>query len=234
MGLEKLRARWEYKKAMWRFRNRKVTKSKVLYWYLIFTGVSGFLYAISCLITGFPYWFAFTPVLALIGYFILFMVRKNAKVIWMYVRDMDQGKLLMHLDKNTHYEEKHKIKVLDWIYLPRKTIRNERWLELSEKVRIGTELTKKEKVEIKCNVAYCPQQLLDGVNKAILVNALIWAHQNIQVLDDNLRDILELTDENMMKFDLNVEIDRCRTEESKDKIKKYKEKGMEIVKRKKK
>ena len=56
----------------------------------------------------------------------------------------------------------------------------------------------------------CPQQLLDSFNKAMLVNALIYAHTNIHLLDDHLRDLLELTDENMANFDLKKEIDRCK------------------------
>jgi hypothetical protein len=45
---------------------------------------------------------------------------------------------------------------------------------------------------------------------------------------------MELTDANMLKFDLQKEVDRCRTQESKDKIKKMQQKGMEIIKKRKK
>ena len=56
----------------------------------------------------------------------------------------------------------------------------------------------------------CPQQLLDGFNKTMLVNALIWAHTRIQVLDDEIRDILELTDENIEAFDIYKEIAKIK------------------------
>ena len=55
--------------------------------------------------------------------------------------------------------------------------------------------------------------MLDGINKAILINALIDAHKNISVLDDELREILELTDENMEKFNMSREINRCKKQE---------------------
>ena len=232
--LERLNNKFQYRKAKWRFRNRSITRAKVLYWYFIFSGIGGFLYAISCIFTGLPYVYAFSPVFILVGYFVLFMLGRNWKLIWMYIRDMEQGKLLLYLNKSTHYTEEHKFKVLKWVYLRRKTIRNERWLELSEKARTGNELSEDEKREIKYKIVTCPQQILDGVNKAILVHVLIHAHQYIHVLDDNLRNILELTDANMLKFDLQAEVNRCRTKENRDQIKKMQDKGLEIIKKRKK
>jgi hypothetical protein len=230
----RLNNKFQYRKAKWQFRNRSVTRAKVLYWYFIFGGLGGFLYAISCIFTGFPYWYALSPVLALIGFFVLFMLGRNWKLIWMYIRDTEQGRLLLSLNKNTHYSEAHKFKLIKWVYLRRKTIRNERWLELSEKERTGNELSKDEKREIRYTVVSCPQQLLDGVNKAILVHVLIEAHLYIHLLDDNLRKIMELTDANMVRFDLQAEVNRCRTKESRDKIKKMEKKGLEIIKNRKK
>lgn len=233
MNIKDLKKKWQYKKAAWRFKNRSITRAKVLYWYFIFGGIGMFLYAISCLFTGFPFKYAFSPVVILIGYFLLIFLKKNWNLVWMYIKDMEQGRLLMYLDRNTHYSEEHKIKLLDWVYLPRKTIRNERWLKLSNRVREGKELSRSEKKEIKFKVATCPQQLLDGINKAILVSVLIHAHTYIQILDDNLREILELTDKNMNKFNLQDEINRCKTKDERDKINKYKAKGMEIIKNRK-
>jgi hypothetical protein len=230
----RLNNKFQYRKAKWKFRNRSVTRAKVLYWYFIYSGIGAFLYAVSCIFTGFPYVYALSPVFALIGFFFLFILGRNWKLIWMYLRDMEQGKLLLALNKYTHYSEDHKFKLLKWVYLRKGTIRNERWLELSEKSRTGQELSDKEKIELGFKTVTCPQQLLDGVNKAILVHVLIHAHQYIHVLDDNIRDIMELTDANMLKFDLQKEVDRCRTQESKDKIKKMQQKGMEIIKKRKK
>ena len=74
----------------------------------------------------------------------------------------------------------------------------------------GVALSRYEKVFGGYKTVSCPQQILDGFNKAMLVNALIYAHTNIHLLDQELREIMELTDENMAAFDLNVEIDKCR------------------------
>jgi len=139
---------------------------------------------------------------------------------------------LLRLNDYTHYSEEHKLRLLKWVYTGRRRVRNERILFLGDKVANGEKLTRSEKREIKRKVVTCPQQLLDGINKAILISVLIYAHEYIRVLDDDLRDLLELTDENMMKFNLSKEIDRCRVEERQEKISKYTKIGMEKLKNK--
>lgn len=232
-AIKTLRDKWAYKKAKWRYRNRKVTRAKMLYWYFIFSGITMFLYAISCLFTGLPYIYVLAPLAALIGYFVLISLVKNWKLIWLYIRDVDQGKLLLYLNKNTNFSTPHKLKLVHWVYLRKNTVRNERWLELGDKVRNGNELTLEEKVEYRSRVVYCPQQVRDGVNEAILINALIFAHIQIHVLDDNIRNILNLTNDNMNSFDLQREINRCKVTEEKEKADEYAKKGMEILKKKK-
>jgi hypothetical protein len=233
MGIKDLKKKLRYKRAKWKYRNRSITRAKVLYQYFIFSAIGMFLYAISCIFTGYSFWYVISPLVLLVSYFIMVFLKKNWKIIWLYIRDVEQGKLLLYLNR-FHYSEDHKMKVIKWVYLRRKTIRNERWLELSNKVGEGKELTKREKKEMKFKVAYCPQQVLDGFNKAILIDALIYAHTFIHILDDELRDIMDLTDENMMKFNLQNEIDRCKTKDERDKIKNYKEKAMRIIKNRKK
>ena len=82
-------------------KDRKVTKARFLYLYVIFGSILGFLYFISALIFDFPKHWALTPayliVLFLVGRFFM----KNRKLIWLYIRDMEQGKLLMFLDDTT-------------------------------------------------------------------------------------------------------------------------------------
>jgi hypothetical protein len=75
----------------------------------------------------------------------------------------------------------------------------------------GGSLTKKEKRLMRKKIAFCPQQLLDGFNRAILINALIYAHVNISLLDQEVRDKLDLTDEHMASFRIKDEIERCKT-----------------------
>ncbi|MEN6621974.1 MAG: hypothetical protein ABFD50_10540, partial [Smithella sp.] len=79
-----------------------------------------------------------------------------------------------------------------------------------------------------------PQQLLDGFNKALLVHTLIYCHQNIQVLDPEIREIMDLTDDHIHSFDLQAEINRCRTREEREKIEKYMEIGRNASKNRKK
>lgn len=201
---------WKRERAKKRFQNRNVTKAKKLYWYLVLSGIFMFGYAISCIFTHFSLWFVLSPIVVLAAYSLLFLLWQNWKVIWLYVADMEQGRLLMFLNQNTHYSEEHKMKVIKWVYLRNNTIRKERKLSLHNKLMNGGRLTLKERKIINFKSVHCPQQLLDGVNKAILVNALIWAHVNVSALDEDLRKIMELTDKNMASFRLKAEIDRCK------------------------
>ncbi|MCK5614699.1 hypothetical protein KAR91_73235 [Candidatus Pacearchaeota archaeon] len=207
-----------YKKIMKRYRNPNVNRAKYLYLYVIFGAIGGLLYIISCLFTGLPWIWGLSPLVILLLWILLYFIKKNWKMFWVFIRNIERGRLLLALNETTEWSYEHKMKVLRWIYLPKRTIRNERLLKLGEKVRTGQKLSKAEKREIKCRAVSCPQQILDGVNKLFLVNALIYAHRNIQVIDDELRDILELSDENMRKFNLQSEINKCKTKESKAEI----------------
>lgn len=200
----------DIKKAKKRFQNRNITKAKKLYWYLVFSGVFMFGYSISCLTTHFPFIYTFLPIAIILMYFFAILIRRNWKVIWLYVRDTEQGRLLLFLNQNTHFSEEHKMKLINWVYLRRRTARKEIITKLREKVMNGEKLNPEERILMGYNAVSCPQQLLDGINKAILVNALIYAHVNIHVLDQELRDILELTDQNMASFRIQDEIDKCR------------------------
>lgn len=221
------------KKAIRKFRSRNVSKSKFLYKYFIFSGMFAFLYALSCIITNWPLWYAAAPFVALLSFWVLQMTYKNWKLILLYLRDVEQGELLMYLHEDTHFSEKHKVKLVKWVYPRHNRVRTERVLELMNKHAKWDDFSKEEKDEVKHSRVTCPQQLLDGVNKAILINSLIHAHKNIQVLDLQLRGILELTDENMRKFNLGAEIHRCRTAEHKEKMAGYKRIGMENLKKRK-
>ncbi|WP_372647793.1 hypothetical protein [Draconibacterium sp.] len=215
--------RRKVKKAMRRM-NRNVTRSKIMYAVVIYGGIAGFFYGIASIFTGWPRVFAFTPVFIIIAALALQFLKKNWKLIWLYVRDMEQGRLLLYLNDHTVWSHEHKMKVLAWVYLRRKTVRKERSLYLSNKLREGEKLCHRESIELGYHSVFCPQQILDGVNKAILIDALIWAHRNVQVLDDNLREILDLTDENIKNFSLQREINKCR----KDIDKKEEERLLEI------
>lgn len=196
-------------------KSRTITQSRVLYLYVIFGGIAMFLYGIACIFTGWPFKYIFIPIIGLIGWVIGKFTIKNFKVLWMYANDVDRGKLHLALNNMTHFSETNKMRLVEWVYPKRNQVRNETWLRLGEKVRTGQELTKDEKKQAAKKVVICPQQVLDGVNKAILVYALIHAHKNICVLDDEIREILELTDEHMDAFNIEHEIDKCRKDEYK-------------------
>lgn len=229
-----LKNKWHYKLAMMRYRSRQVTRAKMLYYYFIFSGISMFIYAISCVLTGYPYIYTAAPIVFLIAFLVLISIYRNWKLIWLYVSNPERGKLLLYLNRNTNFSEPHKRKLVRWVYLKRNQIRNELWLELSEKVRNGQELTPEEKKLYKKKVVICPQQIQDGINKALLVHVLILAHTQIQVLDGNLLKLMELTPENMQKFDLQNEINRCKVQEEKQKSDKYLKIGKEIIEKRKK
>lgn len=201
-----------YQRMMRRMKSRNVTRSKVLYFFVIYGSIAGFAYFIASLIFGWPKLFALSPIFVLIAAFVFHSLKKNWKLIWLYIRDMEQGRLLLYLNDRTTWSYEHKLKTVRWVYLRKSTIRNERRLYLNNKLHDGIELTANEKAEMRCKIAVCPQQMLDGFNKAILVDALIYAHRNICVLDENIREILQLTDENISKFSLQQEIRKIKGE----------------------
>jgi hypothetical protein len=200
----------DIKKAKKRFQNRNITKAKKLYWYLVLSGIFMFTYSISCIFTHLPFIFTFSPIAIILCYSLFLVLIRNWKVIWLYVRDTEQGRLLLFLNQNTHFSEEHKMKLIQWVYLRRKCVRNEISLKLRNKVMDGEKLDPIERILIKYKTVYCPQQLLDGFNKAHLVNTLIWAHVNVHLLDQELRDILELTDERMASFRIKDEVEKCK------------------------
>lgn len=210
-----------------RIKNRKVTRARFLYLYIIFGSITGLVYFITSLVIGLPKHWAFTPVYLLAALVAYRFLRKNWKLLWLYVRDVEQGRLLLFLNEHTHFEETHKLKLINWVYLRRRTIRQETKLAILKKFSDGIGLSNKEMKMLKFKVVFCPQQLKESFNEAVLVNALIFAHENIQILDDELRSIMELTDNNMLAFDLNAEYKKCTD----DKYKKLMKVGKNIAER---
>jgi len=187
------------------FRTRSITKAKLLFIYIIGAGMVSFIYAISCVFTGLSFWYAALPYSLLLVYAIGVFIWKNWRMIWVFIRNVERGRLLMLLNNSTEFEYSHKMKVIEWIYPVSGQVRLERWQELGQK----TDKTKSELKEFRRDQVKCPQQLFDGVQKLILVRSLIYAHENIQVLDEELRRIMELTDENIDAFDFLAEVGKC-------------------------
>ena len=200
----------ENKKAIAKFTDRRLTRAKSIYLYLIGSGIFIVAYAFAKVFVQLPLWGMFGPFYGMALYVLSMFLKKNWELIKTYAMDMDRGKLLLFLNEQTHFDESMKMKLIKWVYPSTREVRMEIKLYLSEKVRNGETLTKAEKDMAKRRPVACPQQLLDSFNKAMLVNALIYAHTNIHLLDDHLRDLLELTDENMANFDIKKEIDRCK------------------------
>lgn len=192
-----------------KFRNKSITKAKLLFIYIIGAGIVSFIYAISCVFTGLPYSFAAIPYSVLILYGIGVFIWKNWRMIWVFIQNVERGRLLMLLNNETTFEYSHKMKVIEWIYLRKNSIRKETWQKFGDKTNLTLEEKKKlMSIRGKKKIS-CPQQLMDGVQKLILVRALIYAHENIQVLDDELREIMQLTDENIDSFDFFAEVAKC-------------------------
>ena len=188
-----------------KFRSRSVTKAKLLFIYIIGAGIVSFIYAISCVFTGLSFWYAALPYSLLFVYGMGVFVWKNWRMIWVFIQNIERGRMLMLLNNSTAFEYSHKMRVIEWIYPRSNQVRFERWQELGQK----PDKTKAELKEFRREQVKCPQQLLDGVQKLILVRSLIYAHENIQVLDDELRRIMELTDENIDAFDFLKEVAKC-------------------------
>lgn len=185
--------------------NRKVTKARFLYLYTIFGSIVGLVYFVLSIFWGWPKFLALSPVYLIILFIVFVFLRKNLKVIWFYVINVERGKMLMFLNRATHWEDEHKIKVANWIYPGRKKIRKEVHDILTKKVMDKEELTAIEKKMFGFTPVFCPQQIKDGFNQALLVHVLIYGHQNIQPLDEELREVMNLTDDNILKFDIMAE-----------------------------
>lgn len=188
-----------------RYRTKSITKAKALFIYFIFAGIVSVIYAVSCLFTGFSYWYAAIPYSLLIIYGLSIFVWKNWKMIWVFVQNVERGRVLVLLTNKSILEFNQRIELAEWIYPKRNQIRKERWQELGRKL-LTEGLTESEKKEINKKHVVCPQVMMDGVIKLTLVDFLIYAHENIQVLDDELREIMELSDEHIFSFDYDKEV----------------------------
>lgn len=183
-------------------KNRKVTKARFLYLYVIFGSILGFVYFISSIIMEWPKHFALTPIYLLVVFLVLWFLKKNWKMIWFFIINVERGKLLLFLNKSTHWEESFKIKVSKWIILSKRRVRLETKNKITKKLMDGEELTREEQKLYKYKSVFCPQQMKLGFNEALLVNALIYTHRSIIPLDDEIRDIMNLTDDHILKFNL--------------------------------
>jgi hypothetical protein len=192
-----------------KIQNRKVTKARFLYLYTIFGAIFGLAYFMLSFFVDIPWHWALSPLYGIVLFVVGRFVIKNWKLILLYVRDIEQGSLLLYLNDNTHWSEKHKMKVINWVYLRRKTVRQETYAKITGKLMDEGSLSKEEARKLKYRSVYCPQQIKDGFNEAMLVHVLIYAHRNIQVLDDDLREIMSLTDENMLAFSLSKEAEKA-------------------------
>lgn len=188
-------------------KQRNVIRAKVLYWYVICGSVFNLAYfGVSLFFEVLPWYYCLSPWVLLSVGFIGYILKKNARLIWIFISDIEQGRLLMVLNRRTHWEMHFKLRVLNWVYLKKGTIRNETQLPIRDKVMRGVQLADEEKELLRFKPVVCPQQIKIGFNEALLVACLIDAHENIKVLDQDLRDIMNLTDENMLAFDLQEEV----------------------------
>lgn len=206
---------------MSKIQNKGVKRASFATYYVVISAISMFIYGIVAATLHLPWEPVLIPPALVLLLFIGNLVIKNFRLIWMYITDQRRGRLMIRLNDYSAFEQEHKWRVVKWVYPNRRQTRNERKLELQNSVMNGGELNKYEKRELKRKTVFCPQQLLDGINKAFLVSNLIWAHEYVYFLDDEIREILGLTDEHIDKFDINTEIKRCKTKAHKKEYDRY-------------
>jgi hypothetical protein len=190
-------------------KSRKVARARFLYLYVIFGGLVGFSYFVVSIFRGWPMHLALTPVYLIIAFVVLRGFYKNWRGVWFYIIDVNRGRFLLSLNSMTHFEEGHKVKVAKWVYPRKNQIRKETHDKLAEKLHNGEELTNEEKKLFKRKVVICPQQPRLGFNEALLAHVLIYAHEAIQPLDDEIREILGLSDAFIHNFDIMVEANKA-------------------------
>lgn len=211
----------------YKVKNRKVTKARMLLLYVYITAPAALIYFFSALYFDLPKHWSLSPVYMLAVIILFNLIKRNWRLWSIFLVDMEQGRLLMYLNDYTTWSEEHKLRVIKWVYLRPNRVRLETYHEIQNNVLNGKEESEERKRLLRCKPVACPQQIKDGHNEAFLVASLIYAHANIQVLDDDLRDLMKLTDEHMMAFNLDREIDKMRA----DKYKKYVEIGKRNAKR---
>lgn len=191
-------------------KDRDRTKQSFIYYFIILSGLFMFVYGAISLFLALPFVFTLAPV-AIVALFVFYIfIKKNWKLIWLYVSDMERGKLMLYLNNQTHFEYEHKLKLVKWVYPSIKEVRIEKWAKIANKIFNGGKLNDAEKKLYSRKRVSLPQQLIDGFNEAMTVDALIYAHRNIQVLSEEVRDKFELTDENISKFNLQNEVSKCK------------------------
>lgn len=219
---------WPFKKHKI-IRNRKVTKARFLYLYIIFGSLSGFIYFLLSLILGLPKIYSLVPLFILVGFVVLWFIYNNWKLIWFFIIDTDRGKFRLILDKFTVFSDSKKLRISKWVYLDKKTVRIETWGKLSKKVIDGEELTKEEKILYNSDTIMLPLEVMDNsINELLFRNALIHTHINMKPLDDELRKILDLSDEKILAFDFNKELEKINGTKDKKLIEIGKRKSLEL------
>ena len=209
-------------------KSRKVSKARFLYLYIIFGSISSLVYFVLAILKGWPKHYGLTPFYLILAFLVVWFFYKNWKMIWFFVIDVDRGKLLLFLNKATQWEEGHKKTVAKWVYLDRRHIRDETFKRISKKAMDGEKLTKLEKKLYKKKVIMLPQQVTMHINEALLVHSLIFAHRNIHPLDQELREIMNLTDDNMLAFDIEKEAKKAGLDEYERLVERGKKRAQEL------
>lgn len=188
----------------------KKVKQKFLFYFMLMSGLYMFGYFIASVVFGLNVLYTFIPIAIALVYVISFFAIKDFKFFTMFITNPKRGRLMLYLNANSHFDIEHKLEMVKWVYLGWRRVRIEKTLELSEQVRKGIKLSKEDQKLLHYKSVKLPMQLTDGFNEAITINALIYAHRNIKILDKGVRDKLNLTDENINKFNLQTEINRCK------------------------
>lgn len=160
--------------------------------------------------------YSFIPVYLVIVWLFFIMLKKNISLIKIFLGSFSirRGVLYYYIDRMTAYSFDHKRKFVYWVYPSRNQVRNEETLDIRNKLMNGESISLLERKTVKKKTVFCPQQMMDGVNKLIIVDLLIYAHRNISALDSKILDIFKLTPERMSGFDYAEEVNRLKTRES--------------------
>lgn len=204
--------------------NKKVSRARWLYYYVVFGSIASLIYFVAAIFRGYPKHFALSPIYLLVALLITHFIYKNFRLIWFFIVNVNRGSYLLYLNRATHWDEGQKMRVVKWAYPKGKHIRKETYDKIAKKLFEEKKISPDEAKRMKHKVVFCPQQMKLGFNEALLVNSLIHAHRYISPLDDDIRDIMNLTEDNILNFDLMREYNKAGGDEY--------EKMLEVGKRK--
>lgn len=105
--------------------NKNVERSNYLYHLILWGFPAGLIYFTISLFTSLPWWPSLSALYIIVLFISIRLLLDNWLLMWLFISDTRQGRLLFRLNERTMWSKEHKLKFVKWTYLNRGTIRSE-------------------------------------------------------------------------------------------------------------